>query len=621
MPELPLSEYSGADPYSLLGLGIDDNPNPPMVNPRMEVSSPIPGIMIDVEVKDRLLVELKRRLFPSDIEGVLYSAITGDLYWQDQLFQIMIDTWPRLQTNLNKLKRAVSRLTFTVDAYRENEKDPTPSAIAKANLVRECFDDMTPNLPFQEHDFKETVEDIVEAIPTGFVISEVYWEYKKGKIGPRCTRRIPARYYRYPYQTDATDRLMLNPSGTLGGTDLYDFPPYKFLTCIKQTSVAHPVFSAMMRCLAAWWVASRFGLEWFMNYSQLFGIPFRKATYQVGDNLVYNRLVQMMKQAGSASWGVFPEGTEVEILSAPSTSGNMPQERLLELADKVCDILLLGQTLTTEVGVSGSRALGGVHKEVLDEIIESSALWAAKILNTQLIPGIVRFNFGSKEPLELPTLDPVIKNPIDLLQTAHAFQILFGKGPGQMGIPVKKEEIYDRLEFSVPDEDADLLEPLETSQFGPVSEGDGSGGETETQNSPQQNPGAPATKNMKNPKSQQPPQKGPRSQNTIYSSRDGEPVVMGPPKLEILVQHVLENVTGVSSEWTRPVKPYFRTLCKLAMDESVTDKDFEHALRQAQAHLPELFSELNTQKLIDAMESSMSTAFINGLQDSMQTMD
>jgi phage gp29-like protein len=610
---LPLDGFRGADPYSLLGLGIDDNPNPPMIDPRIEVTTPIPGVMIDVEVKDRLLVELKRRLFPSDVEGILYTAITGDLYWQDQLFQLMIDTWPRLQTNLNKLKRSVSRLSFSVNAYRENEKDPTPSAVAKANLVRQCLDDMSPNIVFQEHDFKETLEDIVEAIPTGFVVSEVYWNYAKGRISPRCTRRIPARYYRYPYVIDATDRLMLNPSGDLGGTDLYDFPPYKFLVCIKQASVAHPVLSAMMRCLAAWWVASRFGLEWFMNYSQIFGIPYRLAKYQVGDNLVYQRLVQMMKQAGSASWGVFPEGTEVEILAAAGATGNMPQERLLELADKVCDILLLGQTLTTEVGTSGSRALGGVHKEVLNEIIESSALWACKIINTQLIPGIIRFNFGDKEPLELPILDPVMKNPIDLLQTAHAFQVLFGRGPGQMGIPVKKEEIYDRLEFSVPDENADLLEPLVSTAPSPF--GGNGGGESTDPNAP-----TPEPSNMPNPKSLKPRDRGPKSANTIHSARDYEPMVAGPPKLEILVQHVLENVTGVSSEWTRPVKPYFRTLCKLAMDDQVSDKDFEHALKQAQAHLPELFSELNTQKLIDAMEASMSTAFINGLQDSMQRL-
>lgn len=520
-------DFIGVEPYSLLSVseGIDANPNPPMIDPRIEETTPTKGVMIDVEVKDRLLLQMRRRLFPSDVEGILYTALTGDLFYLDQLFQIMIDTWPRLQTNLNKLKRAVSRLSYSVNAYRENEKDPTPSAIEKANLVKRALFGMTPNIPFQQRDFKETLEDIVESIPTGFVVSEIYWESRKGEVSPRCTRRIPARYYRYPYVVDATDRLMLNPSGDLGGTDLYDFPPYKFLICIKPTSVAHPVQSAMMRCMAAWWVASRFGLEWFMNYAQLFGIPFRKATYTTGDQQVYQQLIQMMRQAGSASWGVFPEGTNVEILNPASGGAAMPQERLMEAADKACDILLLGQTLTTEVGTSGSRALGGIHKEVLDEIIESAALWTSKIVNTQIIPGIVRFNFGAKEPLELPVLDPIIKNPLDLLQTAQAFQILFGKGVGQMGIPVKKEEIYDRIEFSVPEDDSDLLEPNEPPVPAPAPAGfglgpskdQGAGFEPRDRSGerigvPGGGTGAtPKTRNMINPGSRAPRDQGPKN--------------------------------------------------------------------------------------------------------------
>jgi phage gp29-like protein len=608
-------EFSGVDPYSLIALGpmLEENLNPPMVDPRIESVTVPQGIMIDVEVKDRLLNEMKRRLFPADVEGILYSAITGDLWHQDQLFQLMIDTWPRLQTNVNKLKRAVSKLSYTVDAYKGDNKDPSSTAVEKALLVKRALFNMSSNLAFQEHDFKESIEDVVEAIPTGFMVSEVYWESRNGEICPRSTRRIPARYYRYPYITEATDRLMLNPSGTLGGTDLYDFPPYKFLVCIKPVSVAHPVFSAMLRCLAAWWVASRFGLEWFMNYSQLFGIPFRKATYTTGDNLVYQRLVQMMKQAGSASWGVFPEGTEVEILAAPGASGEMPQERLLEAADKVCDILLLGQTLTTEVGKSGSRALGGVHKEVYDEIVEAAALWVCKVINTQLIPGIIKFNFGDAEPLELPSLDPIIRNPVDLLQTAQAFQILFGRGAGQMGIPVKKEEVYDRLEFSVPDDDAELLEPLESAPS-PLFKGG-----LEKPNVPASN----QPDNMMNPKSLAPPDQGPTKgpkKETASMDGESEPFVAGPPQLELLIQHVLENITGVSQEWTKPVKPYFRTLCKLALDDKVTDKDFEYALKGAQAHLPELFSEMDTDKLIDALQTSMVSGFVNGVNYSVRKL-
>ena len=44
---------------------------------------------------------------------------------------------------------------------------------------------------------------------------------------------------------------------------------------------------------------------------------------------------------------------------------------MLDRADRYCDILVLGQTLTTEVGASGSRALGDVHSGVKHEVIEA----------------------------------------------------------------------------------------------------------------------------------------------------------------------------------------------------------------------------------------------------------
>src|ERR1700746_3704067 len=81
--------------------------------------------MINVEVQDRLLRELKRRMFPNDLEGILYSTIVGDLYWQDQLWSLMVDTWPRLQTNLGKLKQAVGSMEYAIHPFTEGDEEPT----------------------------------------------------------------------------------------------------------------------------------------------------------------------------------------------------------------------------------------------------------------------------------------------------------------------------------------------------------------------------------------------------------------------------------------------------------------------------------------------------------------
>src|ERR1700739_1021114 len=415
--------------------------------------TPVTEPMINVEVQDRLLRELKRRLFPSDVEGILYSAIVGDLYWQDQLWSLMVDTWPRLQTNLGKLKKAITRMASGGRPLADEGQEPTSSAIEKANFVEDALFGMSSNPAFQEHDFKETLEDIVDSTVSGFTVMEIYWEQRKGGVMTSSTRWLPARYYRYPYVLDDVDRLMLNPSGNLGGTQLFDFPPNKFLVCISASHCNHPVFSAPMRCLAAWWLASRFGVELFMTYAQLFGIPRTVAYYQPGDQLVYQKLVSMLRNAGAHTWGVYPDGTKVETQVAAGATGHMPQERLISEADQVCDILLLGQTLTTEVRESGSRALGAVHKHVMDEITEAVANYCAKQITSQIIPGIIEYNFGNQE--ELPTLDPTFNTPLDIFQLAQSYKILFN----QMKIPGRRDELYDRSEFTPPEPGDEVYEP------------------------------------------------------------------------------------------------------------------------------------------------------------------
>ena len=459
--------------------------NPEVLNLNVPGTPPMPDTahtpvtepMINVEVQDRLLRELKRRLFPSDVEGILYSAIVGDLYWQDQLWSLMVDTWPRLQTNLGKLKQAVSSMEYVVHPFTEGDEEPTSSAQEKADFVEDALFGMHGDVARQEHDFEQTLEDITDSLIAGFTVMEVYWEQRNGGIVPQCTRWLPARYYRYPYVLDDIDRLMLNPSGMLGGTQLVDFPPYKFLVCVKQSHANHPVFTSPMRCLTAWWLASRFGLEWFMSYAQLFGIPQRIAYYQPGDDVVYQKLVQMMRNSATATWGVYPVNTKVEVLgTAGGTGQHMPQERLVDEADKVCDIMLLGQTLTTEVRESGgNRALGMVHHKVMDEILEAASRYVAKVITTQLIPGIVQYNFGSID--ELPVLAPVIKDPVDLFNLAQAYNILFN----QMQVPVLNSELYERIEFTKPDEGDDVYVPPATplqampkqSPFGVQPEPDG----------------------------------------------------------------------------------------------------------------------------------------------------
>jgi phage gp29-like protein len=444
-----------ADPSDIrLGSDVDNRVPPELGGNGKNRISPNPNLTIDVEVEDRMFRTLKRRIFPIEIEGILWQAQTGDLYWQEQLWSVMVDTWYRLATNLKKLRMEVQGFEYEIAPWSAKNKKPTPRAVEKADFVEQALFGMKSNSAWSELDFTETLGALVDSLLSGFMVLELYWEQRPGLgIVPKSSRWIPARYYRFPYKMDAIDRMMLNPSGMLGSTSLLDFPPGQFLVSIQLSHTNYPVFAAPFRALLAWWLASKFGMEWLMQYAQIFGFPQRIGFYEPGDDQVYAQLVTLMKAAQAATWGVFPKGTEIQMNAAPGSGTILPQERLIDDADRACDIMILGQTLTTDVADSGSRALGAVHKDVFQQIVEASAKSISKIITTQIIPSIVQMNFGDLD--EMPVLQPVVNTPIDLVQLATGYQILFN----QMRIPVGLKQLYERIQFTQPEPSDELYTP------------------------------------------------------------------------------------------------------------------------------------------------------------------
>ena len=220
----------------------------------------------------------------------------------------------------------------------------------------------------------------------------------------------------------------------------------------------HPSAGAPFRCLAALWAAGQFGLEWFSTNAELFGVPFRKGKFQKGDQEGYELLCRMLQQMGSAGWAALPGTVDIDFVMAPGTGGEGPAERLVALSDRMADIFILGQTLTTDVGSSGSKALGEVHAEVKAEALEAAAGFAARMIK-QLVSAVIDLNYG--ETSELPTVKPVIKAVKDQVADANRDKTLFG----QLGLPVSLGYLYQRHEVPQPQPGEQLFVPPKVNPF------------------------------------------------------------------------------------------------------------------------------------------------------------
>ncbi len=130
------------------------------------------------------------------------------------------------------------------------------------------------------------------------------------------------------------------------------------------------------------------------EFEELFGVPIRIAKIASQSDTVKNEVAGWLQEMGSAPYGVFPIGTEIEIKeNSKGDAFNVFYQKIQALREEL-SMLVLHQTMTTENG--GSKAQGTVHENTLGELIYADEKKMLSILNDQLVPAM-RF-FGYKIP-------------------------------------------------------------------------------------------------------------------------------------------------------------------------------------------------------------------------------
>lgn len=349
--------------------------------------------------RDRMLEFFEREQLPGDVRATLAAALNGDLHFQHLLFIAMMDSWPKLQTNITEIAREVSIAPWKVIPFAKRGEDPEPKAEELAKEVEEIVWRMKPDAKRGENGFEDTVSSLAMGYFYGHTVEEIRWfRAGDGLWKPRATKPLAARYYGYPYEDspndDPEERLMLDPDGMQGARNFIDFPDHRFLVGINKGHKGHAAVSAPLRALAPYWLAAVYGLKWLMNFTQLYGIPWRHA--EVANPKDRNKVEAALANIGSSGFIVTETGTKINILSPASTAGTqLPQRELIELADRQCDTFILGQTLTSGTDESGSRALGEVHEKTRTKRVDAVADFVGKILTYQLAPAIVALNWGT----------------------------------------------------------------------------------------------------------------------------------------------------------------------------------------------------------------------------------
>jgi phage gp29-like protein len=546
--------------------------------------------IIRPEVRANWLSSRLRTITPDHVEMILASSLSGSLTSAHELFQLMEDTWPRLQKNLGELKRAVLQLEWKVKPWTEEDMPPTDLAKERAALVSHCLWRMNPAAESDESGIKDTMFDLLDAWAKGVSVLEILWDRAPvPKFGdmvvPRATAWVSPQSYAWSAEAGAFGLTMPAPGDDLSqprigssGT-VHPFPPHKFIIARCRARTGHPLAGALLRPLAWWWVAANFSAEWYLNFAQIFGLPIRWATYDPTVPGLESKLAAMLESMGSSGWAAMPNGTQLELKDPVKDGTNNPTAAMLDRADKQCDLLILGQTLTTDVADSGSRALGDVHADVRSDVIMAAAEWLEEVLERQLIPAILRLNYGDTD--EAPEICAEPHREEDRKGNAERDKILL-----DAGVAMPREWFYKRHDIPLPQAGEETIGKPPAPDPAPIPPGDA------PDNEPSRKAPADAVQSSGIPHAH------------ALHARSAQ---------EKLADNVLEDLTGVEAAWLGGARPWFRKLITAARDPEITDAEFVALLSRAQANVPqELAPLLDPSAVAVALEGALGAACVNG---------
>lgn len=180
------------------------------------------------------------------------------------------------------------------------------------------------------------------------------------------------------------------------------------------------------------------------QFSELFGMPVRKYTYDAADPDALNAAMEAAKaQAGAASFFT-PEGSNLELVETGNTTGSSElYSTFVDRCNAEMSKAVLGNTLTTEASETGTQALGTVHNKVEQQLIHQDALAILNLLNYDMTDIFAKIGVDT-EGGEFVYVEET--NPEEVKARAE----LLAQAVNVFNLPVDDEYLYEQLNIERP---------------------------------------------------------------------------------------------------------------------------------------------------------------------------
>lgn len=321
-------------------------------------------------------------------------------------------------------KSGVLSLEWCINKLSDNDKNA------------EFIENLLKNL-----DINKLINDILDATQYGFQPLEIMWKkYNNGYVLPERIIAKPPEWFCF----DDNNILKFRTKENYYGEEL---PNKKFLCPQVNPSYNNP-YGERTLSRVFWPVTfKKGGMKFWVIFTEKYGMPHLIGKHPRGASKDETEtLADSLEQMIQDAIAVIPDDSSVEIQEANKSSSSEIYEKLIDKMNAEISKAILGQTLTTEIGDTGSYAASNTHMQVRQDIIDSDKKLVEKTIN-QLITWIYEINFSNEN---IPVFQMYEEEDVDLT-LAQRDKILSDTG-------VKFNKEYFIKTYGLQDEDFDIRE-------------------------------------------------------------------------------------------------------------------------------------------------------------------
>ncbi len=394
---------------------------------------PMIGTVAVANQWDKYSTHPSQNLSPQKLGEIFREAEEGNLARQMELFEEMEEKDTHLFSQLQTRKYGVAGLDWNILPASDSEEDKKA-----ADFIGEIL--------YGLENLDELILDLLDAIGKGFSAAEIMWGYERGKVIPEDIKwRHPKKFC---FDEFDTMRILTESNRSEG----IAIPENKFIVHKYKARSGSPTRAGVLRVVSWMYLFKNYAVKDWLAFSEVYGMPIRIGKYEPGTSQADKEaLMQALRSIGADGAGIVSNQTSIEFIESGRTEGLL-YDRLAKFCNGEISKAILGQTLTTEVGDSGSRALGDTHNLVRHDLLEADSKALEKTLRRDLIRPLVEFNLGAD--VAIPYFKLAYESPEDLVQEATKYQTLIG-----LGLPVSEEHLYEKFGIPTPEENQKILVP------------------------------------------------------------------------------------------------------------------------------------------------------------------